>query len=311
MKAIQIYDLYKCFGQNVAVNGLRLDVEEGEIFGLLGPNGAGKSTTINILSDLVKKDKGEIKVFDKVLETHKTQIKQQLGVVPQELAIFEELTAYENVKFFGQLYGLKKQALEEASLRALEFVGLMDKAKSKAKSFSGGMKRRLNIACGIVHSPKLIIMDEPTVGIDPQSRNYILKAIQTLNKDGATIIYTTHYMQEAEQICTRIAIVDEGRVVAIGSADELKEIINEQTTVEVEVDDLLQVNETELKKIQGVEGVTFEGNKVIIGIKKEIQCIDKVMSVLIAEGAWIIGVTTKTPTLEDVFLNLTGKKLRD
>ncbi|MGL6175029.1 MAG: ABC transporter ATP-binding protein [Cellulosilyticaceae bacterium] len=311
MKVVEVHKLYKSFGEVQAINHLDLQIREGEIFGLLGPNGAGKSTTINILSMLIQKDKGIVKIFGKEIEQYEMEIKHQMGVVPQELAIFEELSAYENVSFFGSLYGLKREELKKKSLEALAFVGLEDKGKSKAKTFSGGMKRRLNIACGIVHSPKLIIMDEPTVGIDPQSRNYILSSIKELNRRGATVIYTTHYMEEAEAICDRIAIVDRGNVIAVGTQGELASIIDDKNTIQVMVRDITKVNADVLGKIKGVEHVQFEGNRVTISSKKEITNLDKIITYLTETEAKIVGIQTKELDLEDVFLNLTGRKLRD
>lgn len=311
MKVVEVHNLYKSFGEVQAINHLDLQIREGEIFGLLGPNGAGKSTTINILSMLIQKDKGVVKIFGKDIEQYEMEIKYQMGVVPQELAIFEELSAYENVSFFGSLYGLKKEELKKKALEALAFVGLEDKGKSKAKTFSGGMKRRLNIACGIVHSPKLIIMDEPTVGIDPQSRNYILSSIKELNRRGATVIYTTHYMEEAEAICDRIAIVDRGNVIAVGTQGELASIIDDKNTIQVMVRDITKVNADILGKIKGVEYVQFEGNRVTISSKKEITNLDKIITYLTETEAKIVGIQTKELDLEDVFLNLTGRKLRD
>jgi ABC-2 type transport system ATP-binding protein len=311
VKTVQINNLYKSFGDNIALNNLSLGIEEGEIFGLLGPNGAGKSTTINILSGLLKEDKGTIKVFDKNIKANIGEVKQDMGVVPQDLAIFEELTAYENVSFFASLYGIKTIERKEKTMKALQFVGLEEKAKEKAKTFSGGMKRRLNIACAIAHTPKLIIMDEPTVGIDPQSRNHILNSIKELNRHGATIIYTTHYMEEAEALCSRMAIVDKGNVIACGTAESLRDIISDKNTVFIGLKDISKVDEKILLNIKGVEDVYFKENVVQIISKKEVICLDKIITYLAQAGAAILDVKTQTPNLEDVFLNLTGRSLRD
>lgn len=311
MKIVQINNVYKSFGDNIALDNLNLGIEEGEIFGLLGPNGAGKSTTINILSGLIKEDKGSIKLFNKDIQKDSNEIKQNMGIVPQDLAIFEDLTAYENVSFFASLYGLRGNDKKEKVLNALAFSGLSEKAKVKAKTFSGGMKRRLNIACAISHLPKLIIMDEPTVGIDPQSRNHILNAIKQLNKQGTTVIYTTHYMEEAEILCDRMCIIDKGAVIAQGTSETLKDIISDKNTVMIGLKDISKANERKLLEIKGVEEVHFKDNMLQVISKKEVICLDKVIAYLAEAGASIMEVKTHTPNLEDVFLNLTGRRLRD
>lgn len=220
MNVLEINNLTKKFGDFVAVDNMSLSIEEGEIFGLLGANGAGKSTTINMISGLFRSNEGEVLILGKNIGAFRKHAKMNIGIVPQDLAIYEDLTAYENVKFFAGLYGLRGSLLQERVEEALQFVGLGDKHKSFPKNFSGGMKRRLNIACAIAHRPKLIIMDEPTVGIDPHSRNYILQSVKKLNDMGSTIIYTSHYMEEVEEICTRIAIVDHGKIIAEGTKEQ-------------------------------------------------------------------------------------------
>ncbi len=207
-KILEVKNLKKSYKKNKAVDGLSFDLYRGEILGILGPNGAGKSTTINILSTILKKDEGEIKYFGEELEKNLKQIKQNLGVVPQDLAIYEDISAYKNIEFFASLYGIKKEELKNAVEEALKFVGLEERKDDKPKTYSGGMKRRLNIAIAIAHKPKILILDEPTVGIDPQSRNHILSSIQKLRKEGTTVIYTTHYMEEIEEIADRVIIMD-------------------------------------------------------------------------------------------------------
>lgn len=311
MKAVKIHDLYKRFGAKEVIRGLSLEIDEGEIFGLLGPNGAGKSTTINMLCYLLGYDKGEIWVFEKSHQLFAREIKSILGMVPQELALFEELTAYENVHFFGALYGLRKDVLTAAVKEAISFVGLENHLKEKAKTFSGGMKRRLNIACGIVHRPKLVIMDEPTVGIDPQSRHYILQAIKKLKEQGTTIIYTTHYMEEAEQLCDRIAIMDEGMVVEMGTTSQLKAIISDHYTLEVCIGAMEDLDVKPLKKMQGIEQIGLSEQKLTIVFKKEVSCIGSILEELARQHITVLDIHTKIHSLEDVFLALTGKKLRD
>lgn len=226
-KIIEVKNLQKNYKTNKALDGLSFDLYEGEILGVLGPNGAGKSTTINILSTILKKDAGEILYFGKPMEKNEKEIKSKLGIVPQDLAIYEDVSAYKNISFFASLYGLKGEKLKEAIDYAIKFVGLEERKNDKPKHFSGGMKRRLNIACSIAHHPKILILDEPTVGIDPQSRNHILKALKDLKKDGTTIIYTTHYMEEIEEIADRVIIVDKGKKVEEGTIPQLLEKYND------------------------------------------------------------------------------------
>ncbi|MEG0909709.1 MAG: ABC transporter ATP-binding protein [Bacilli bacterium] len=310
MKYIEINNLYKSFGDVNAIENLSLSIEKGEIFGLLGPNGAGKSTTINILCSLLEKDRGSIKICNQELRKNDADTRGKLGVVPQELAIFEDMTALENVMFFGSLYGLKGKELKSKSLDALEFVGL-EESKKLSKTFSGGMKRRLNIACGIVHNPKLLILDEPTVGIDPQSRNHIMKSIKTLNKNGCTIIYTTHYMEEVETLCNNIAIIDKGKVIASGSKESLKAIITNKNKFEVMINDITEINEKELKEIKGVHSVEFKDNKILVSIDRETNSLNEFILYLTNKSVKILDIKSMVLTLEDVFLNLTGRKLRD
>ncbi|MBW9157055.1 ABC transporter ATP-binding protein [Clostridium tagluense] len=311
MKIVKIEGLTKKFKDVIAVDNVSLSIEEGEIYGLLGPNGAGKSTIINILCGLLTMDKGKIEILGKGIESSSTYIKQNIGVVPQEIAIYEDLTAYENVKFFASLYGLKGSELKEKVEEALEFVGLLDKKKQYPKSFSGGMKRRLNIACSIAHRPKLIIMDEPTVGIDPQSRNHILQSVKKLNLLGCTIIYTTHYMEEVEAICRNIAIMDHGKVIAQGTVEELKSIVTDVNYVEITVEDIEVLNIEQLKAIPGVVQIEVQDEKIKIESKKDVTNLDKIILYFTSNNISIKNIESKNPDLESVFLTLTGRKLRD
>ncbi|ASJ57220.1 export ABC transporter ATP-binding protein [Brevibacillus formosus] len=308
---LEIRQLTKKFGDFVAVDNMSLNVREGEIFGFLGANGAGKSTTINMIASLLRVTKGEIILLGKNIEKHSKFAKMNIGIVPQDIAIYEDMTAYENVRFFAGLYGLRGSLLRERTEEALEFVGLGDKATSFPKNFSGGMKRRLNIACAIAHRPKLIIMDEPTVGIDPHSRNYILNSVRKLNDMGCTIIYTSHYMEEVEEICTRIAIVDHGKVIAEGSKEQLKAIITDAKEIWIGVRADEPLNLEALKAIAGVNAVLQEENTIKIVSKTEINNLNRIIQQFIKDQVEIRSVEEQAPNLETVFLTLTGRNLRD
>lgn len=227
-------ELTKKYDNKIVVDSLHLEIERGEIFGLLGPNGAGKSTTMNMICSIVKPNAGTIEMFGKNICKQKKEIVKKIGYIPQELAIHGNLKAWENVELFTSLYGLKGNQLKEAVQEALQYVGLWDKKDVFSKNFSGGMKRRLNIACAIGHNPELLIFDEPTVGIDPQSRNFILEKIKESNENGATVVYTSHYMEEVEAICSRIAIMDNGKVIAIGSSSQLKKMVTDKEDITLE-----------------------------------------------------------------------------
>lgn len=312
MSIVKINDVTKKFGDLIAVNKMTLNIEEGEIFGLLGPNGAGKSTAINMITGLIPMDKGSISILDRDVRKDPMFTKRNTGIVPQDIAIYEDLTSIENVKFFAGLYGLKGTELNRAAEEALEFTGLSDKAKGFPRSFSGGMKRRLNIACAIAHKPKLIIMDEPTVGIDPQSRNHILQSVKRLNESGCTVVYTSHYMEEVEEICTRIAIMDHGKVIAQGTKEELKALITDTNVVWITVDDsLTNLNEDKIKEIPGVINLEIEENTVKISSALEVNNLDKIILYFTGCGIPVKSVESKQPDLETVFLSLTGRRLRD
>lgn len=311
MNVLDIRHLTKTFSDFNAVDNLSLSIGEGEIFGFLGPNGAGKSTTINMIASLLRSTKGEIDLFGKNIARNGKFAKRNIGIVPQDIAIYEDMTAYENVSFFAGLYGLRGKLLKERVAEALAFVDLADKQKSFPKNFSGGMKRRLNIACAIAHRPKLIIMDEPTVGIDPQSRRYILNSVRQLNAMGSTIIYTSHYMEEVEEICTRIAIIDNGKIIAFGTKEQLKALIadTKEIRIAVKTDEPLEVEA--LTQISGVIGVQREEQALRIQAQAEVNNLNRIVQQLIRDGVEIRSVQELAPNLETVFLTLTGRNLRD
>ncbi|WP_160674694.1 ABC transporter ATP-binding protein [Clostridium sp. C8-1-8] len=311
MNILNIKNITKRFGDYVAVDNLSLDVREGEIFGLLGPNGAGKSTTINMITGLLKPTRGDIQIFGKDFKSNENSIKGQIGLVPQSLAIYNALSAEDNVSFFAGLYGLKGKALKAAVEEALEFTGLLEHRKTQAKKFSGGMARRLNIACAIAHKPKLIIMDEPTVGIDPQSRNHILRSVKELNKQGCTIIYTSHYMEEVEELCSRIVIVDHGKVIAEGTKESLIAIVSDTQSLDIQVEGLEKLVEEELREIPGVKGFEINDQKITVNSLREINNLDKIISYFSNKDMAIRNIEYKKINLETVFLSLTGRKLRD
>jgi len=311
MDILKIEQLTKKFNDFIAVDNMSLTIEQGEIFGFLGANGAGKSTVINMVTGLLQKTAGDIAIFGKDHLKSRVDIKNEIGLVPQEIAIYDDLTAYENVEFFAGLYGLRGNELKERVAEALEFVGLSDKAKQYPNTFSGGMKRRLNIACAIAHRPKLIIMDEPTVGIDPQSRNYILTSVQKLNEMGCTIIYTSHYMEEVEAICTRIAIIDNGKIIAEGTKEQLQSLITDSKRILIEVKDTENVDTSALENISGVTHDHVTENRFDITTELESDNLNVLLRYFMDQGIDIRTVDEKDPNLETVFLTLTGRNLRD
>ncbi len=310
-RIIEVKDLKKYYKDSKAVDGFDFEVYEGEILGLLGPNGAGKSTTINILSTILKEDSGDIKFFNKPVEGNRKWIRGQIGMVPQDLAIFEDISAYRNVEFFASLYGLKGRELKEKVKEALEFVSLLEHQNEKPKTFSGGMKRRLNIACAIAHKPKILIMDEPTVGIDPQSRNHILESIKKLRDKGTTIIYTTHYMEEIEEISDRIIIMDKGKKIAEGTKEQLKESLKEQRVYKLYVDRVLEDDLDCFYSIEGVKKVYSNKDLIEITSIKTIENLDKIILKATDMGLKIKHMKSEEGNLEMVFLKLTGRNLRD
>lgn len=308
---VKIENLVKRYGDLVAVDHFNLEIEEGEIIGLLGPNGSGKSTTIHCLLSLLTYDKGHIEIFGKEMTPTGYDIKKDIGIIMQNVAVFEELTVYENIDYFCGLYIKNKAERKRLVEEAIDFVGLTEYRKFYPKKLSGGLLRRLNIACGIAHKPKLIILDEPTVAVDPQSRNKILEGIRELNRQGATIIYTTHYMEEVEQICTRIAIMDKGRNVALGTKDELKAMIDLGETIQMELSDFSEEISDAVRALPYVINVSFENGLLKVRFSKGKHNLLRLLDLLKDKEIVFGNVHSELPTLNDVFWEITGKELRD
>ena len=308
---VKIENLVKRYGDVIALDHLNLEIQEGEIFGLLGPNGSGKTTAINCLLALLKYDKGTITIFNRKMEPDSYDIKQNIGVVMQNVAVFEQMTVYENIDYFCGLYIADKKKRKELVEEAIVFVGLDEYKKFLPKKLSGGLLRRLNIACGIAHKPKLIFMDEPTVAVDPQSRNHILEGIQKLNAEGATIIYTSHYMEEVEQICTRIAIIDKGKNLAIGTKEELKALIKTGETITVESIVLDEKQQKAIRQLANVFEVKYEDQILRVNLKSGKHNLIQLLTYLQDHDIAFGRVFSALPTLNDVFLEITGKQLRD
>lgn len=311
MDIIEVKKLTKKYKELTAVDDLSFKVQDGEILGLLGPNGSGKSTTINCMLSLLNYNNGSIKIFGKEMKPDSYEIKSKIGVVFQDVSVFDELTVYENIDFFCGLYILDKQTREKYIDDALKLVGLEDFKNFYPKKLSGGLLRRLNIACGIAHKPKLIFLDEPTVAVDPQSRNNILDGIKKLRNDGATIVYTTHYMEEVEILCDRVIILDKGKIIASGTTDELKELAKIEEKISIEVNDLEYKFVEKIKEFKNVDDVNYNGNILLITYKKGKNNLVEIMEYLKQEKINYNKIFSERPTLNDVFLELTGKELRD
>ena len=308
---MSVSHLTKSFKENQVLKGISFDVQRGEVLCILGPNGAGKSTTINILTAALGSDGGEIYFKGTKIGRQLRAYKQALGIVPQDVALYEELSAERNLSFFASLYGLRGSKLRAAVNEALVFAGLDDRRQDKVKTFSGGMKRRLNIACAIAHRPELVIMDEPTIGIDPQSRNYILESIKRLRDEGMTVIYTTHYMEEVEVISSRIIIMDHGAIIAEGTKESLKEDIENEKRYIIETEENARIAHDEFFSLEGVKSVNIVGSTIEITSIKGIENLDRIIGLLSNRGEKIRNITSETASLEMVFLKLTGRKLRD
>lgn len=308
---LKVDNLYKNFGNIRAVDGISFEVKRGEIFGLLGPNGAGKSTTISIISTLIPPTKGQILFEGESIFENSKNLRQKLGIVPQDIALYPTLTGYENLKFWGNLYGLKGAELKKRINEVADIIGLNGRLKDKVEKYSGGMKRRLNIGAALLHQPELLIMDEPTVGIDPQSRSHILDTVLKLSAAGITIIYTTHYMEEAEALCTRICIMDEGKIIASGTQQELVELVKEKTQISIKLDNISDNMPQIFKEIPGVfDAAILDDTVTLFGENGDIL-LAEIISKVSEENSKIQSIDIQKPNLEAVFLHLTGKALRD
>lgn len=310
-KIIEVKNLTKEYKNLKAIDNLSFDVFEGEILGLLGPNGSGKSTTINSILQLLNYSSGSIKIFGHVMKPDSYEIKKDIGVIFQEVAVFQELTVYENIDYFCGLYINDKEIRRKYVMDAINLVGLNDFIKFYPKELSGGLLRRLNIACGIAHKPKLIFLDEPTVAVDPQSRNNILDGIKKLRDEGATIVYTTHYMEEVEIICDRIIILDKGKIIAKGTTDELKTLAKLEEKITVEVKNISEEILKEIKEFKTVLDLNYQGNVLVVVYKKGKDNLGELIDYLHEKKVAYSKIFSKRPTLNDVFLELTGKDLRD
>ncbi len=311
---LESQNLSKDFDKIHAVRGVSFDIQQGEIFSLLGPNGAGKTTTISMLSCLLAPTKGDALIDGHSVRKEANAVKRLIGVVPQEIALYPELTARENLAFWGRMYGMGGQNLKERIEVVLDIVGLSDRAAEKIETYSGGMKRRINIAVGLLHQPKILYMDEPTVGIDPQSRRRILDTVMDLNKQGLTVLYTTHYMEEAAELSQRIGIIDHGKLIALGTQAELTKTVGEYETltigIETEKVDTAKLQK-QIEKIKSVHRASLEGEHIIVQAEGSNAALAEVVNLLDKAGARVQSLKVDEPNLEAVFLNLTGRALRD
>ena len=308
---VKINNLVKRYKELIAVDHFDLEIKQGEVFGLLGPNGSGKTTTINCLLSLLDFDKGEIEIFGEKMTPTNYALKKRIGVISQNVAVYDELTVYENIDYFCGLYITDKATRKKYVDDAVKFVGLEEFLKFRPKKLSGGLLRRLNIACGIAHKPELIILDEPTVAVDPQSRNRILEGILELNAQGATIIYTSHYMEEVEQICSRIAIMDKGKNIALGTKAELKKMIRNTETVSIETAEPEDEIIAKMKDLPHVYDVDYKDGKIYVYCSGGKHKLIRILGVLQEKDIHFGRVYSELPTLNDVFLEITGKQLRD
>lgn len=313
MNAIEIKELYKSFGQVQAVKGVSFSIQPGEVFGLLGPNGAGKTTIVSMLSCLMRPDNGDALIMGHSIRSDQSGVKSVLGVVPQEIALYEDLSARENMLFWGKMYGMRGQALKNRVQQVLEIIGLAERGNDRVDKYSGGMKRRVNIGVALLHKPAVIYMDEPTVGIDPQSRRNILDSVVDLKKQGTTVLYITHYMEEAQELSDHIGIMDHGELIACGTHHELVNIVGQMDRLTLDIStpedpERLLTNWRELDGVQQVERVE---QKVTLLVTDSNRLLPPVLEVASAQGVRVLDIAIQEPNLENVFLHLTGRALRD
>jgi ABC-2 type transport system ATP-binding protein len=308
---LEAHGLKKSFGDLQAVKGVSLYIAQGETYGLLGPNGAGKTTTISMIAGLLEADGGEVRVGGDVITPKAVGPKARMGLVPQELAMYPDLTAAENLAFFGRLYGMRGDDLKARVGRVLEVVGLTDRANDPTNEFSGGMKRRLNIGIGLLHSPDLLILDEPTVGVDPQSRNAILEAVEVLSSAGMAVLYTTHYMEEAERLCDRVGIIDQGEIKAEGTRRELVQLVGQKDRVSIDGNGPMAEAVRVLANSEGVKEASADDHRISLLVEDAGARLAALLSAVSSVGLSVTGVEIEEPNLEAVFLHLTGKALRD
>jgi ABC-2 type transport system ATP-binding protein len=311
MNAIEINNLQKSFGDLKAVDGVSFAVQEGEIFSLLGPNGAGKTTAISMLSTLLRPDNGDAFVLGHSIRSDPMKVKESLGVVPQEIALYEDLSARENLVFWGRMYGLRGIALKNRVDEVLETIGLTDRQKGRVGKFSGGMKRRVNIGVALLHKPRVIYMDEPTVGIDPQSRRSILDSVVSLKNQGMTVLYTTHYMEEAQELSDHIAIMDNGKVIAAGTPDELVRLVGQSDRITLTINSESSRILEQWRATPGVQNISEEDGKLTLLVDDSNRVLPRLFDAAAASGIRITSVEIQVPNLESVFLHLTGRALRD
>lgn len=309
--AIEVQNLYKSFGDLHAVQGVSFEVQQGEIFSLLGPNGAGKTTTISMLSGLLRPDQGDALIMSHSITRDVMSVKKALGVVPQDIALYDDLSARENLTFWGKMYGLRGAALHKRVDEVLDLIGLTERAKDRVGKYSGGMKRRVNIGVALLHKPKVVYMDEPTVGIDPQSRRSILDGVVDLKNQGMTVLYTTHYMEEAAELSHHIAIMDNGKVIAFGTHDELVRLVGEQTRLELVISGDAGQAAAAWRQIEGVAQVALQETSATVLADNSDRVLPRLFEAAGAHGVRITAITIQEPNLEAVFLHLTGRALRD
>ncbi|HEY8473014.1 MAG TPA: ABC transporter ATP-binding protein [Natronosporangium sp.] len=304
-------DLRKSYGELRAVDGVSFSVAQGETYGLLGPNGAGKTTTISMIVGILARDAGEVIVDGEPLTPSRVKVKSRIGYVPQELALYPDLNGRENLRFFARLYGLTGQQVNRRTDQALEIVGLADRAGDLVKEYSGGMKRRLNIAAGLLHDPKLLVLDEPTAGVDPQSRNAILESVERLAGEGIAVLYTTHYMEEAERLCDRVGIIDLGQLRAEGTRRELVSLIGERDRVSLDAAGDLARAQAAAAAVPGVQTAEAGDGRIELLVEEASTALPSILTAVSGTGVTVRSVTVSEPNLEAVFLHLTGKALRD